>query len=188
MCFIHNKDEIRKSTGSISSHNLIYFRNVHLIYCECAQSDIISYSLSLREFQNAQTMVFAIEEINNSPIILPGMRLGYRIYDSCGSVEMAVRAALSLVNGQDYQATNTSCSHPDTVQVIIAETSSTPTIAISAAVGPLNIPVVGLCLICRLICFSQNCVVCKIQQRMSIFIFFTLCTSMGKWMPFILLT
>ncbi|XP_076137588.1 extracellular calcium-sensing receptor [Alosa pseudoharengus] len=99
-------------------------------------------SLSLREFQNAQTMVFAIEEINNSTIILPGVQLGYRIYDSCGSVEMAVRAALSLMNGQDYP-TNTSCSHPDTVQVIIAETSSTPTIAISAAVGPLNVPVIS---------------------------------------------
>lgn len=143
-----------------------------MIYSECAQSDIISYSLSLREFQNAQTMVFAIEEINNSPFILPGIRLGYRIYDSCGSVEIAVRAALSLVNGQDYPASNTSCSHPDTVQVIIAETSSTPTIAISAAVGPLNIPVVGLCTIFCLIRFLpkfSSCVsVCNIQQRMSI--------------------
>ena len=107
----------------------------------------IFHSLSLREFQNAQTMIFAIEEINNSTIILPGVRLGYRIYDSCGSVEMAVRAALSLINGHDYTTTNTSCSRPDTVQAIIAETSSTPTIAISTAVGPLYVPVVGRCTI-----------------------------------------
>ncbi|XP_063061377.1 extracellular calcium-sensing receptor-like [Engraulis encrasicolus] len=101
-------------------------------------------SLSLREFQNAQTMVFAIEEINNSTTLLPDVRLGYRIYDSCGSVELAVRAALSLINGQEENTTsNTSCTHPDTVQAIIAETSSTPTIAISAAVGPLYMPVIS---------------------------------------------
>ncbi|KAG9273389.1 extracellular calcium-sensing receptor-like [Astyanax mexicanus] len=97
-------------------------------------------SLSLREFQNAQTMVFAIEEINNRTDILPDLSLGYKIYDSCGSVEMAIRASLSLVNGHRESQ---SCSKPETVQAIIAETSSTPTIAISATVGPLHIPVIS---------------------------------------------
>ncbi|XP_057203749.1 extracellular calcium-sensing receptor-like [Triplophysa rosa] len=98
-------------------------------------------SLSLREFQNAQTMVFAIEEINNRSDILPGVRLGYKIYDSCGSIEMALRASLSLVNEEN--ASQLSCQRPITVQAVIAETSSTPTIAISATVGPLHIPVIS---------------------------------------------
>ncbi|XP_052007769.1 extracellular calcium-sensing receptor-like [Xyrauchen texanus] len=98
-------------------------------------------SLSLREFQNAQTMVFAIEEINNRADILPGVSLGYRIYDSCGSIEMALKASLSLVNGEN--ASQSPCQRPNTVQAIIAETSSTPTIAISATVGPLHIPVIS---------------------------------------------
>uniref|UniRef100_A0A8B9J417 Extracellular calcium-sensing receptor-like n=1 Tax=Astyanax mexicanus TaxID=7994 RepID=A0A8B9J417_ASTMX len=77
------------------------------------------------KFTNAQTMVFAIEEINNRTDILPDLSLGYKIYDSCGSVEMAIRASLSLVNGHRESQ---SCSKPETVQAIIAETSSTPTI------------------------------------------------------------
>ncbi|XP_066541474.1 extracellular calcium-sensing receptor-like [Hoplias malabaricus] len=97
-------------------------------------------SLSLREFQNAQTMVFAIDEINNRTDILPKVNLGYKIYDSCGSVEMAIRASLSLVNGYTEKL---SCSRPETVQAIIAETSSTPTIAISSTVGPLHIPMIS---------------------------------------------
>ncbi|XP_026782956.3 extracellular calcium-sensing receptor-like [Pangasianodon hypophthalmus] len=100
-------------------------------------------SLSLREFQNAQTMVFAIEEINNRTDILPGVRLGYKIYDSCGSVEMTTRASLSLVNGNQENTSVISCSKSDTVQAIIGQTSSSSTIAISATVGPLNIPVVS---------------------------------------------
>ncbi|XP_065134744.2 extracellular calcium-sensing receptor-like [Paramisgurnus dabryanus] len=98
-------------------------------------------SLSLREFQNAQTMVFAIEEINNRTDILPGVSLGYKIYDSCGSIEEALRASLSLVN--EGNETRLSCQRPNTVQAIIAETSSMPTIAISSTVGPLHIPVIS---------------------------------------------
>ncbi|KAK3570694.1 hypothetical protein QTP86_025019, partial [Hemibagrus guttatus] len=98
-------------------------------------------SLNFREFQSAQTMEFAIEEINNRTDILPGINLGYKIYDACGSVEMTTRAALSLVNGNGENTTSVNCSKPDTVQAIIGQTSSTPTIAISTTVGPLHIPV-----------------------------------------------
>jgi len=89
-------------------------------------------------------MVFAIEEINNRADILPGVSLGYKIYDSCGSIQMALRASLSLVNGEN--ASLLSCQRPNTVQAIIAETSSTPTIAISSTVGPLHLPVVCCCI------------------------------------------
>ncbi|KAK3548755.1 hypothetical protein QTP70_020328 [Hemibagrus guttatus] len=99
-------------------------------------------SLNFREFQSAQTMEFAIEEINNRTDILPGINLGYKIYDACGSVEMTTRAALSLVNGNGENTTSVNCSKPDTVQAIIGQTSSTPTIAISTTVGPLHIPVI----------------------------------------------
>ncbi|XP_047678513.1 extracellular calcium-sensing receptor-like [Tachysurus fulvidraco] len=88
-------------------------------------------------------MMFAIEEINNRSDILPGINLGYKIYDTCGSVEMTTRAALSLVNGYGENTTSVHCSKPDTVQAIIGQTSSSPTIAISTTVGPLQIPVVS---------------------------------------------
>ncbi|XP_053479651.1 extracellular calcium-sensing receptor [Ictalurus furcatus] len=88
-------------------------------------------------------MVFAIEEINNRNDILPGVKLGYKIYDSCGSVEMTTRASLSLINGNGENTSVISCSKSDTVQAIIGQTSSSSTIAISATVGPVNIPVVS---------------------------------------------
>ncbi|XP_066566409.1 extracellular calcium-sensing receptor-like [Amia ocellicauda] len=88
-------------------------------------------------------MVFAIEEVNNSTEILPGISLGYKIYDSCGSVALAIKAALALINGLEETHSGTSCTRPDTVQAIIAETSSTPTIGVSTSVGPFQIPVIS---------------------------------------------
>ncbi|MGH0138857.1 UNVERIFIED_CONTAM: hypothetical protein FKN15_027058 [Acipenser sinensis] len=87
-------------------------------------------------------MIFAIEEINNSTEILPGVSLGYKIYDSCGSVTLSIRAAMALVNGQEETLTDKPCSKTATVQAIIGESASTPTIAISSTIGPFLIPVV----------------------------------------------
>uniref|UniRef100_A0A3P9J7G6 G-protein coupled receptors family 3 profile domain-containing protein n=1 Tax=Oryzias latipes TaxID=8090 RepID=A0A3P9J7G6_ORYLA len=46
-------------------------------------------------------MIFAIEEINNSTELLPGIRLGYQIHDSCGVVPVAMHKAFQLSNGED---------------------------------------------------------------------------------------
>ncbi len=44
-------------------------------------------------------MVFAVEEINHSTTLLPDVKLGYHIHDSCGLHPWAMQAALSLVGG-----------------------------------------------------------------------------------------
>ncbi|XP_053090973.1 extracellular calcium-sensing receptor-like [Pangasianodon hypophthalmus] len=88
-------------------------------------------------------MLFAIEEINNRTDILPGVKLGYKIFDSCESVEITIRASLSLINENGKNTSGMSCSKPETVQAIIGQTSSSPTIAIATTVGPLKIPVVS---------------------------------------------
>ncbi|KPP56797.1 extracellular calcium-sensing receptor-like, partial [Scleropages formosus] len=84
------------------------------------------------EYQLAQTMIFAIEEINNRTDILPGVTLGYKIYDTCASVTFSVQSAMALMNGYEEMLTDTSCSRPAAVKAIIGESGSTNTIAIAA--------------------------------------------------------
>uniref|UniRef100_A0A3B3UM03 G-protein coupled receptors family 3 profile domain-containing protein n=1 Tax=Poecilia latipinna TaxID=48699 RepID=A0A3B3UM03_9TELE len=58
-------------------------------------------SFNARDLRFSRTMIFAIEEINSSTDLLPGIKLGYRIYDSCVSVPVSVHVAFELTNGED---------------------------------------------------------------------------------------
>ncbi|XP_044059730.1 extracellular calcium-sensing receptor-like [Siniperca chuatsi] len=44
------------------------------------------------------TMVFAVEEINRNSSLLPGVKLGYRIMDSCDHVHTGLQALFALVS------------------------------------------------------------------------------------------
>ncbi|CAL8353007.1 unnamed protein product [Lota lota] len=100
-------------------------------------------SLNFRAFQYAQTMLFAIEEINNSTDLLPGIKLGYKIYDLCGSNARAVRVALSLINGNEETASMSEKPCSGSVPAIIGVTSSSPSMAISTVIGPFHTPLVS---------------------------------------------
>uniref|UniRef100_A0A8C1KDU0 G-protein coupled receptors family 3 profile domain-containing protein n=1 Tax=Cyprinus carpio TaxID=7962 RepID=A0A8C1KDU0_CYPCA len=57
--------------------------------------------VNLIDFRMAQTMIFAIEEINTNESLLPNVSIGYRIYDTCGSRLSSMSATMALMNGQD---------------------------------------------------------------------------------------
>ncbi|XP_064159293.1 extracellular calcium-sensing receptor-like [Anguilla rostrata] len=99
--------------------------------------------VNFREFRVAQTMIFAIEEINNRTDLLPGVSLGYKIYDTCISAAFSIQSAMALMNGYEETLTDTSCSTPAVVQAIIGDSVSTNTMAIAATVGLFQIPVIS---------------------------------------------
>ncbi|XP_042269356.1 extracellular calcium-sensing receptor-like [Thunnus maccoyii] len=102
-------------------------------------------SLNFRGFQFAQAMLFAIEEINNNTDLLPGISLGYKIYDTCGSIARGVRVALALANGNRDTSvlSEAPCTRPAQVQAIMGETSSSPCMAIATVIGPFYIPLIS---------------------------------------------
>ncbi|XP_041734934.2 extracellular calcium-sensing receptor-like [Coregonus clupeaformis] len=97
-----------------------------------------------RELRFSRAMVFAVEEINNSSDLLPGVTLGYQVHDSCSSVLMAVKVAFQLANGLDPMFdTGEQCSGSATVTAIVGESASTPTISMLRIIGPFGIPQVS---------------------------------------------
>ncbi|XP_053479630.1 extracellular calcium-sensing receptor-like [Ictalurus furcatus] len=103
---------------------------------------LICIRFNLREFRLAQSMTFAIDEINRSNRLLPNISVGYRIYDNCDSRLLSMKAAMALMNGMDITADN-ACSGQAVVQAIIGESESTPTIALTRTTGPFKIPVIS---------------------------------------------
>uniref|UniRef100_A0A8C6T6Q1 Olfactory receptor C family, j1 n=1 Tax=Neogobius melanostomus TaxID=47308 RepID=A0A8C6T6Q1_9GOBI len=111
------------------------------------------FRLDPGELQYAYTMMFAIEEINNSTELLPDVTLGYRIFDSCPSIPLSVRASLNLMNRFE-SAGDQSCERLSTVHAVIGETTSTSTIGIARTMGPFHIPVISHSATCA--CLSNR--------------------------------
>lgn len=94
-------------------------------------------------------MIFAIEEINSSPALLPNMTLGYRIFDTCNTVSKALEATLSFVAQNKIDSLNLdefcNCSQhiPSTIAVVGATGSGIST-AVANLLGLFYIPQVLL--------------------------------------------
>uniref|UniRef100_A0A8C2DB74 G-protein coupled receptors family 3 profile domain-containing protein n=1 Tax=Cyprinus carpio TaxID=7962 RepID=A0A8C2DB74_CYPCA len=102
------------------------------ILCRNVNTQLMLYfhSFNLREFKFAQTLIFAIEEINNNTQLLPGVFLGYKIYDSCSSIALTILSGMALMNGYEETLRDTSCSRPPAVHAIVGESNSSPTIGL----------------------------------------------------------
>ncbi|XP_076591348.1 extracellular calcium-sensing receptor-like [Chaetodon auriga] len=98
--------------------------------------------INFREFRFAQTMIFAIEEINNNSSLLPNISIGYKVFDSCGSTLPSMRAVMGLMNGQERSLGKT-CSSQLSVHAIIGASESSSTIVMLQILGIFQIPVIS---------------------------------------------
>ncbi|XP_069053822.1 extracellular calcium-sensing receptor-like [Lepisosteus oculatus] len=105
-------------------------------------------------FQWAQTMAFAIEEINRDPALLPNITLGYRLYDNCVKLAVAFRAATALISGEDDSVTDYSCTGTPPVLAIVGDPGSTHSIAMSRMLGLFGVPMVSYYATCS--CLSNR--------------------------------
>ncbi|XP_068613893.1 extracellular calcium-sensing receptor-like [Brachionichthys hirsutus] len=100
--------------------------------------------LESMELRLVRAMIFAIKQINNSTKLLPGIKLGYEIHDSCTAAPVAVHVAFQLSNGLDPEFnTGDNCTQSGMVMGIVGESGSSPSISMSRVIGPFNIPQVS---------------------------------------------
>ncbi|XP_047248073.1 extracellular calcium-sensing receptor-like [Girardinichthys multiradiatus] len=112
-------------------------------------------SINLREFRFAQTMIFAIQEINEKKGLLPNVTIGYRIYDNCASTLSSMRSVMALLNGDELTLGN-SCSGQSAVHAVIGESESSSTVVLSRTTGPFQIPVISHSATCECLSSRKN--------------------------------
>uniref|UniRef100_A0A4W3HGS0 G-protein coupled receptors family 3 profile domain-containing protein n=1 Tax=Callorhinchus milii TaxID=7868 RepID=A0A4W3HGS0_CALMI len=60
-----------------------------------------------------QAMRFAIEEINNGTELLPGVRLGYEIYNTCFESTVAIESAIALLSNSEQDSIEVTCNYTE---------------------------------------------------------------------------
>ena len=86
-----------------------------------------------RELKFARTVIFTVEEINRDGKILPGVSLGYRLFNGCGN-ENQIRAAIDAINWEDSKG----CTGQ--IQALIGHSSSGISKDINVILSALSIP------------------------------------------------
>nr|XP_054585967.1 taste receptor type 1 member 3 [Nothobranchius furzeri] len=80
----------------------------------------------------ALVMKFAVDEINGNQSLLPGIKLGYKIYDTCSQSSIIVKPTLSFLTAKTSHALSVECNYTD------YETS------MSAVIGPYTSEMVSV--------------------------------------------
>ncbi|XP_072895165.1 extracellular calcium-sensing receptor-like [Hemitrygon akajei] len=111
-------------------------------------------SFEFESFRLAQTMIFAIEEINQNDKLLPGIALGYQIHDDCSSSAIASNAALTLINGEEESVEHLECRGSSNVAAIVGCDMSTSSIVTARIMGSFGIPLVSYYSTCS--CLSDK--------------------------------
>uniref|UniRef100_A0A8C6TA63 Olfactory receptor C family, r1 n=1 Tax=Neogobius melanostomus TaxID=47308 RepID=A0A8C6TA63_9GOBI len=93
-------------------------------------------SLVLYELQNVYAMIYAVEEINRNKRLLPGIKVGYQIFDNCASLEYIISTVKSYI------------------PIIIGGESSDRSKILSTILGPLSVPLISYWATCP--CLSDR--------------------------------
>ncbi|GLD64182.1 taste receptor type 1 member 3 [Lates japonicus] len=94
--------------------------------------DISCESLNEQGLGLALVMKYAVDEINGNQSLLPGIKLGYKIYDTCAQSAIIVKPTLSFLTAKPNETLSVKCNYTD------YETS------ISAVIGPLTSEMVSV--------------------------------------------
>ncbi|XP_053317093.1 extracellular calcium-sensing receptor-like [Spea bombifrons] len=94
----------------------------------------------VRYYRDVLGLMFAIDEINKSPDLLPNITLGFSLFDSCMSELRAIWGALSMVSGTRSPVPRYNCHSPSLMVGIVGELVSALSLPIARILSVLHFP------------------------------------------------
>ncbi|XP_038671349.1 vomeronasal type-2 receptor 1-like [Scyliorhinus canicula] len=95
---------------------------------------------NIRTYRWMQGMIFAVDEINNNPALLPNITLGYAIYDTCYNIPTAIKDAFAIISGQQKFTPNYRCQLNSSLSAVIGASTSTMSISMATILGIYRLP------------------------------------------------
>ncbi|CAJ0966406.1 unnamed protein product [Ranitomeya imitator] len=116
-------------TVSFTKKSLHRKLNDILSFCEIPMPHFYRYLMAF---------IFAIDEINKNPDILPNVTLGYHVYDSCNSVNNAVYSVLQILSGPGDPIPNYFCKKFGNLVGIIGDLNPDISLTLAQILGVLG--------------------------------------------------
>ncbi|OCT68972.1 hypothetical protein XELAEV_18040280mg [Xenopus laevis] len=91
-------------------------------------------------YQNILAFIFAINEINRNPHLLPNVSLGFHFVDGCSCEERAVAGMFDILSGGDIPVPNFHCGFLHNLVAIVDGISAKVTILLAQLLGISHIP------------------------------------------------
>ncbi|XP_053319873.1 extracellular calcium-sensing receptor-like [Spea bombifrons] len=91
-------------------------------------------------YQQLQAFIFAVEEINRNPEILPNITLGFQAYDSCVMLQQSVEGAFQVLTGTGRGIPNYRCLGDVPLSSLIGHAASTHSILLAHILGLYKYP------------------------------------------------
>ncbi|XP_032742924.1 vomeronasal type-2 receptor 116-like isoform X1 [Rattus rattus] len=108
-CFLSSIENVYQDGDLVISAFLPLYTYQTSQHTEGAESIDVSPRITPYNYQYVMALIFAIEEINRNPILLPNVTLGYNIHNA-GSIESeTVFSFLKWLTGQDIFIPNYTC-------------------------------------------------------------------------------
>ncbi|XP_075462746.1 vomeronasal type-2 receptor 26-like [Ascaphus truei] len=98
------------------------------------------FGVSLRYYRHLLTILFAVEEINRNPSILPNITMGFEIHDSCTYESRAVESTFKLLSGIQEHIPNYQCKTKGILAGFIGHLLSSSTYSIAGLTGIYKYP------------------------------------------------
>ncbi|XP_062993146.1 vomeronasal type-2 receptor 26-like [Elgaria multicarinata webbii] len=125
--------------GGIASH--IHYMSPNIVFDKHPSEETIPFPIVLTKFyQHILALVFAINEINENPKILPNVTLGFHIYDSYYNVRMTYRTTLDLLFKSHQIVPNYKCGFQKNLIGVIGGLSADTSACMAHVLGLYKIP------------------------------------------------
>ncbi|OCT59486.1 hypothetical protein XELAEV_18000908mg [Xenopus laevis] len=82
-----------------------------------------------------QALIFAVEEINDHPELLPNITLGFQVFDTCFNLRKAAHGTLSMLSGGNETTANYHCNKLSPLACIIGDSGSSVSIIMAQILG-----------------------------------------------------